>query len=130
VYLSGEGHRGMKRRIKAWCQARGVSLEDALKSSFIYNKGVPSTAAGMAECRAFIDKIRETVGEPVLVIIDTMSRSLGTLNENEASTAAQYLEMTEGLRDRLKCTVLTIAHATNKGTNKVVHDIRGSSGFS
>src|SRR5205823_3703838 len=31
VYLSGEGHRGMKRRIKAWCQARGVSLEDALK---------------------------------------------------------------------------------------------------
>jgi hypothetical protein len=130
VYLSGEGHRGMKRRLKAWCQARGITPAQVEKSSFVYNKGVPSTAAGMAECVAFIDEIRKAVGEPVLVVIDTMSRSLGVLNENEASTAAQYLELTEGLRDSLKCTVLTIAHATNKGTGKIVHDIRGSSGFS
>jgi hypothetical protein len=130
VYLSGEGHRGMKRRLKAWCQERGISPAQVEKAVFFYNKGVPSAAAGMDECKAFVDAIRATVGEPVLVVIDTMSRSLGTLNENEASTAAQYLDLTEGLRDGLKCTTLTIAHATNKGTNKIVHDIRGSSGFS
>jgi hypothetical protein len=48
VYLSGEGHRGMKRRLKAWCQARGITPAQVEKSSFVYNKGVPSTAAGMA----------------------------------------------------------------------------------
>jgi hypothetical protein len=136
VYLSGEGHAGMKRRLMAWCQERGIPFEEVENSQFYYNRFVPKAEGGEGELKAFIEVIRETVGEPVLVVIDTMARSLGGLDENAAMSANAYLEMTEGLRDGLKCTVLTIAHATNKDrrANAAMTpdnlDFRGSSGFS
>jgi len=138
IYLSGEGHIGMKRRIRAWGRLRGKMLTDAELEAmpFHYNKGVPLAQDSLAEAKAFISAVKAKVeaagGEVVLVVIDTMARSLGGLNENESSTAAQYLELTETLRDGLDCTVLTLAHATNKTPARTAGDVdfRGSSGYS
>jgi hypothetical protein len=128
VYLSGEGHAGMKHRVEAWRKARGMSQEEFDALPFYYNRGVPFAAEGVDECQAFIDEIRATAGQPVLVIIDTMARSLGELDENGSASATQYLNMTEGLRAGLDCTTMTIAHASNKEGASL--DFRGSSGFS
>jgi KaiC/GvpD/RAD55 family RecA-like ATPase len=130
IYLSGEGHAGMKRRFLAWGRRRGLSLAEIEALPFHYNKGVPLAAESIAEAQAFVDAIRRKIGaDPVLVIIDTMARSLGALDENTAAAAAQYLALTEMLRDQLNCTTLTLAHATNKPGTKAI-DFRGSSGFS
>jgi KaiC/GvpD/RAD55 family RecA-like ATPase len=139
VYLSGEGHQGMWKRIKAWGALRGKFTDDQLDAlAFHYNKGVPSTEVGVADAKAFIEATKARVeaegGEVVLVVIDTMARSLGGSDENDAATAAKYLEMTEKLRDGLDCTILTLAHASNKEWSRKQSkgriDFRGSSGFS
>ena len=137
IYLSGEGHGGMKRRLRAWFETRRKDYpdltEDHLDGRFFYNARVPTTAeaadANIAMAKAYIDAVRALKGEPVLVVIDTMARSLNGLDENSAASAALYLNMTEALREGLNCTVLTIAHASNKkGSDKL--DFRGSSAFS
>ena len=96
---------------------------------FYYNRGVPLAAEGVKEGRAFIEAIHARVGAPAAVIIDTMARSLGGLDENAAASASLYLDLTEGLRAGLDCTTLTIAHSSNKG-DKPTFDFRGSSAFS
>ena len=67
-------------------------------------------------------------GEPALVIVDTMARSLGALDENSTPAANAYLDMVEKFRSELQCSVLTVAHASNKDRANQT-DIRGSSAF-
>ncbi len=130
------GHGGFKRRIKAWAEGRGLTEEQVAQLPFYYHIGVPLAAAdagspaamkAMREAMAFVDGIREQIGgEPVLVVVDTMARALAGLDENTTEAATAYLNMTECLRDKLNCTVLTIAHATNKDKKKgAAIDFRG-----
>jgi hypothetical protein len=91
VYLSGEGHGGMKKRIAAWCKSHGVD-RSVLRGKFFYHVGVPAlsldTATNLTAAKAYIEGIRAIHGEPVLIVIDTMARSLGGLDENAANSAA------------------------------------------
>jgi hypothetical protein len=132
VYLSGEGHGGMKRRIAAWCKSHGVD-RSVLRGKFFYHVGVPAssldTNANLAAAKAYIEGIRAIHGEPVLIVIDTMARSLGGLDENAANSAAAYLQLTEVLRNSLQCTILTLAHASDKGKPGAKINVRGSSAF-
>jgi hypothetical protein len=123
VYLSGEGHAGMQKRIKAWLIHRKLE-KDVLKGKFFYKAGVPETAAGIDEANRYIAGI-SLFCRPALVVIDTMARSVGKLNENDSSTAAQYLELTERIRSGLDTTMLTLAHT---GKNASL-GLRGSSAF-
>jgi hypothetical protein len=128
VYLSGEGHAGMKRRIKAWRQARSISKERRLP--FYYKAEVPSTAAGMEECKRYVDGIRKQLGgEPVLIVIDTMARSMSGLNENDAGDVGRYLALTEGLRSGLNCPVLTLAHSGKDETKGIRGSNASTAGF-
>jgi hypothetical protein len=110
IYLSGEGHGGMQARVGAWLAHRGLDAS-VLENHFFYKKGVPITTeseeANLAQCAEFVAAVREHEGEPVLVVIDTMARSLRGADENSAPAANLYLDMTETLRNALDCTVLT-----------------------
>jgi len=155
IYLSGEGHAGMKRRLMAWFQHRGVGPDPALEREgkdpmarldaipFYYKADVPvvtnktdsdGNSLNLVECQRFIDGIRgqlQTEGKsglPVLVVVDTMARSLGGEDENANAAASLYLQITESLRANLDCTVLTIAHCRKDATGDDI-DIRGSGGF-
>ncbi len=125
VYLTAEGKMGFKRRILAWRQSRGITPD--IELPFYFKGAVPMTAAGAAEAKRYVDGIRSQVGEPVLVVIDTMARSLGSMDENAASSAAAYLNLTEAIRAGLDTTLLTLAHASDKPGAAL--QIRGSSGF-
>jgi hypothetical protein len=83
--------------------------------------------ANLAEAKAYLDAAQE--GEPPLWSIDTQARSLGGMDENPAAAANWYLGLPEELRRGLQCTVLSIAHSSNK-ENSDGTDFRGSSGFS
>jgi hypothetical protein len=111
----------------------------AIEENFRYCSGVPTTAMppnggedpNIEACRLFIDAIKQEKGTPALVVIDTMARSLRGLDENSAAAANLYLDNTERFRQGLKCTVLTVAHMSNKGdSTKKTPDFRGSSAFS
>ena len=128
VYLSAEGHAGMKRRIKAWRQARGIPNDRKLP--FYYNVDVPEAERGAQEVKDFVNGIRAKLGtEPALVVIDTMARSLGGLDENTNTAAAAYLAITGALVQELKTTTLTLAHQGKTQPGKANNGIRGSSAF-
>jgi hypothetical protein len=138
VYMTSEGIRGFKRRLKAWAKQRDLTREQLNELPFYFLPEVPHAEKGIPEMQRFLDDLRGLGVEIVFVVIDTMARSLGTADENSASAATQYLNLVEGLQRGIDCDVFaSIAHATNKGRNgdpnKVKAkdvDFRGSSGFS
>lgn len=122
VYLSGEGHAGMKRRIAAWYQTHDIPLDRDLP--FFYKTNVPVSIEGNADALRYVEGIRAFC-TPVLIVIDTMARSLGKLDESTSASAALYLDVTKALRDAFACTTLTLAHEGKTGGKGV----RGSSAF-
>jgi RecA-family ATPase len=132
VYLSAEGHAGIPSRIDAWMKARGLSGK---RIPFYYVKQVPKAADWKKESEAFVAAIRAKLGEQavILIIIDTLARSIIGLDENATDAANNYLAMTEHFIQEHGCTVLTVAHASNKNQEKWSSghdpDFRGTSAF-
>jgi len=131
IYMSGEGNAGMKKRLRAWAGARGISEEELDTFPIEHIVMVPSAAGGAPEGEFWAGIILEKLGgpQPSAAFIDTQARSLGTMRENDAETANSYLDMTEALVKSLGCPVVTLIHASNRDNGgKAIH-IRGSSGF-
>lgn len=151
IYLSGEGHSGMKRRIKAWAQERGIDLNTAAVEvapgvmrlrdvEFYYNKGVIRSTATDAEIAQAVEGIQAALGgrNPVLIVLDTVARSMGgDTDENGAADANRYLNMADKLRAPLgNPAFLSVIHASNRGKKPAAEgdghrmvSIRGSSAF-
>jgi AAA domain-containing protein len=78
-YIAGEGHAGIGRRLGAWCKYRGVPLGS------LY---VSTTAAPLTEWEAVKQVVKgikakvEQYGAPALIVIDTLARNFGGLDEN------------------------------------------------
>lgn len=126
VYLSGEGHQGMKRRMRAWGAAHGLSDDELAALPFYYRTSVPNTRDAANEAIAYVEGIRSALSRsPVLVIIDTMARTLGGMDEDASGDATLFLDMVQYMRDRLSTTMWCIGH-TGKDASK---GIRGSSNF-
>jgi RecA-family ATPase len=145
VYLSGEGHAGMKSRIRNWCKKHGFSFTtidgqetvvtaEGREIPFFYKASVPMTREAEKQCVDYVEGgkgflKKEGYERPILVVIDTMARSMAGMNENDAGDANRYLDLTEGLRRSLSqtCTFLTLAHAPKDKKTEV--DVRGSGAF-
>jgi AAA domain len=106
VYIAAEGARGIGKRIRAWKKHHGVT-----DSVPIYVLPKPVQLLDAGEVRALIAEIRAQVGTPILVVIDTLARSMAGGNENDtqdinAVTDAAYL-----IRAAFSCCVLTLHHS-------------------
>jgi hypothetical protein len=106
VYVSAEG-RGLDKRLRGWALFHDTDM-----------KGLPfyavehlldlSTADGINALLAAI----EALGiNPELIVIDTLSRNCGPLDESRSSDMAPFLNrLDELLRVRFGCTVLLVHH--------------------
>lgn len=114
-YLAGEGHAGLKRRLRAWELANGVSLEKAPLF-------VSSTAGGLLSRESVeilvnqIESLVEAHGMPALIIIDTYARNMGGGDENSNSDAGIVVKHVDAMRQHLDCGTL-IVHHTGHGDN-------------
>jgi hypothetical protein len=125
VYLAGEGFHVIKPRVRAWLRARGLS-PDRIAHTFFCKPAVPHSRDGVEECERYIAGIKAALKRnPVLIVIDTMSNSLGGEDENSPAAANVYSEMVKKLRRDLDCTALTVAH-TGKDAER---GTRGTSAF-
>ncbi|MGH9896666.1 MAG: AAA family ATPase, partial [bacterium] len=111
IYLSGEGLAFLKQRYEAWHRTRGT-WERHLDIPFHYVANVPQ-AAEPDDWQRYFDLIRDALGgrRPSLITIDTMSRSLGGLPENEAASMNIYEAMTRRIMEEFPCPCFTVAHA-------------------
>lgn len=127
-YIAGEGHRGIGRRVAAWCQWHRVSGEipfyasrtSAELTSYHSAEAVSDAVAAMAEAA-------DT--PPGLVIIDTLAANFGAADENSAKDMGLFLTLVQRLlRERFDCTVLVVHHVghADKKRERGSYALRGN----
>jgi len=108
VGMFGEGLSGFESlRRKAWRIARGIPAGERMP--IFTTDGLPLVRSE-EEVATYIRAIDGLRVPPVLIVIDTLSRAMAGLNENDAGDAGRYLEMVETMANRYRCCVLTIMH--------------------
>jgi hypothetical protein len=121
AYCAGEAPIGIARkRFPAWMQQRGIADTDAVPFALVPAVPLVSTTA---DVDALIEALIATKLRYSLIVIDTVARALGGLDENSAKDAGLLLAASERLRDTFDCSVLLIHH-TGKDESR---GARGSS---
>lgn len=119
-YIAGEGHAGIGRRLAAWCKHRGVKLGNIM---------ISNTAVALTEGEnvvAIVRMIRKLISEhgaPALIVVDTLARNFGGLDENSNKDMGLFVQHMDRLKHELETTVL-IVHHTGQGDK---HRARGAS---
>lgn len=118
VYLAAEGKAGIWPRICAWHRARRLPWANAPITV------MPVSVDLRAEAWRVVESVQaKGVGEPAMVVIDTLSQTF-TGEENAAPEVAAYFrEIGQRLRDLWHCAVLIIHHTGHTATERP----RGSS---
>ncbi|WP_417521002.1 AAA family ATPase [Marinobacter sp.] len=110
-YIAGEGHAGIGRRLGAWCKYRGVKLENIM----ISNTAVALTEIENVEAMVrMIRKLTSEHGAPALIVVDTLARNFGGLDENSNKDMGLFVQHMDRLKHELQTTVL-IVHHTGQG---------------
>lgn len=126
VYIAGEGHNGLGRRMKAWCQHHGISPEE-LKLVISSRPAEISDAQYVKIIQEETNKaIEEFDALPVLFIIDTLARNFGVGDENNTSDMNTIVQRLDDIRRPYGATILVVHHTGLSNTDRE----RGSSALS
>jgi hypothetical protein len=105
VYLAAEGFGGLKLRVAA------------LLIDGDYKKDAPCKVVDRPvnflesdPLKAFIKGVQDSVGEPVLIVIDTLARCFVGGDENSAKDMGKFIDGVETLRRETGSAVLVIHH--------------------
>ena len=110
VIIAGEGHFGIRRRLKAWAIAHDCEAELSQAPLFVSSSGTSLIdRKARDEVIAEIDAVAEEHGPPALVVIDTLHRNMGG-DENSAEDMAIYFAHADEIRFRYQTSVMTIHH--------------------
>lgn len=120
VYLSGEGHHGMRGRIAAWKQTHG---NGPMKMHISKSGCDLNTMEGYARAA---NAIRAIPARPKLIVIDTLHRFLKG-DENSAQDAKTMLDACSSLMREFECSVLLVHHTGV--SDDAQHRARGSSAW-
>lgn len=122
LYAALEGKTNIKKqRRRAWKIARGVM--EPLTNFYV----MTAPMVGMQEGQPFIDEIIKTLGtsKPSLIVLDTLSKCMAGLNENDAKDAGRFIQFVDSLVEIFECSVIAIHH-TGKDESR---GARGSAAF-
>lgn len=121
VYLAGEGHAGLRRRLRAWTQQHGGSSNAPFAlGTYAFDLNAPA-----AEQQA-VTAIEALPEAPKLVIVDTLHRFMAG-DENSAGDAKTLIDACGRLQKHFACSVLLVHHTGNNAGAQ--HRARGSSAW-
>jgi hypothetical protein len=90
VYILGEGHGGIGRRLRAWCMFHNVNRFNAmLKTS--RRSAALTVQESAEEVKRSIDQYATKVGAPALIVIDTLNRNFGPGSENSTEDMTKFV---------------------------------------
>jgi hypothetical protein len=105
VYIACEGTRGLAARVEAFRRAR---MGDVTASPAFYLLATRLDLAG--EYRTLIEDIRGQLDErPVMVVIDTLNRSLAG-SESKDEDMGAYIRGADAIREAFGCAVVIVHH--------------------
>ena len=121
-YIAGEGHNGFARRAAAWSKVNDIPLQGVpfFKSS---RAVIITDESSVAELIDTIDEMVQQHGEPQLIVIDTLARSMGAADENSTKEMGAAIRAIDECRDAYDCTVLAVHHTGHGNKDRA----RGSS---
>ncbi len=120
VYAAGEGAIGIERKRRpAWKSHR--QIEGDLP---FYSISAVPLIRDFSSVEGFINAIRGRGLSPKIIVLDTLSRMMAGMNENDASDASLAVEAIEAIKRAFDCIVIVIHH-----TGKDEKTERGSSAF-
>jgi len=109
VLVAGEGRAGIPRRIQGWLNDRGTELPP--NRFFITRASIELDPVGARQLTAEIEQIAQEHGNPVMLAVDTIARSLPCdSDENSAKDIMAFVSIIDQLRDKFGCVVLLVAH--------------------
>lgn len=106
VYIAGEGIDGMGPRIRAWELTAGMSADEC-GFHFIGEAPQLLSADDMAEVRVVLSTLSVS---PVLVIMDTLSRSMAGADENQQKEMSLAVLRADEIRREFGSHVMLIHH--------------------
>ncbi|MGX8677697.1 MAG: AAA family ATPase [Sphaerochaetaceae bacterium] len=122
VYLCGEGQQGIRERVAAWAQDKGLtSLGDRMYIS--QGASLLDTSDGFAKVR---QAIAESSLKPDLIVIDTLNRFMAG-DENDTRDASAFIAMCDRLESEYNAVVCIVHHVGVSDAAK--NRARGSSAF-
>ena len=132
LYIAGEGHNGMARRLRAWEIAHQRPVND-LPIHFSRRAVALSDPDSLQAVVASIDKIKTETGQaPRLICIDTLARNFGAADENSTADMNVFVDHVDRLlRARHGATVLIVHHTgqQNKGRARGSTALKGGMDF-
>lgn len=114
VYSLGEGIRGLRYRIEAWCLAHPTADRDMLRENLLV---IPKAVhlLEQQEANTLINTI-DSIGEISLLIIDTLARALVGGDENSAGDIGLAISVCDKVRDMSGAATLLVHHMDANGT--------------
>lgn len=122
VYIAAEGGRGIQKRVRAWMQARGKVDLPAM-----YFLVAPLYVREEGVVEEFLDSLNrrhlgpeEDIG-PGLVVLDTLSRSFGSGEENSSADMGHFVDKVTGMAAAKAMSVLVVHHKNATGSRERGH---------
>jgi len=114
LYLAGEGHTAVARRIKSYEQFYSRSLSEA--PLLISNRGSRiGDDAEFAMLQEVCRDIEREHGNVGMIIVDTLARNYG-LNENSTEDMNKFIQRIDELKEEFSASMV-IVHHTGHGSN-------------
>ena len=105
VYIAGEGHNGLARRLKAWQIKNQVSLDG--KPLLISTQ--PAVIGDPVNTSMVLAAIDELGMPPSLVVLDTLNRNMAG-DENATADMRAFVQACDEIRTAHRCTVALVHH--------------------
>ena len=114
VYMAGEGHNGITRRLKALSKQHGI--DPSLLPMFVSERAANFLDANTMEAVGLAcDSVRAAHGEPALIVVDTVARSFGSGDENSTQDMNNFICAVDDLKARYPGATIILVHHTGHG---------------
>lgn len=116
IYIASEGSFDLGNRIKAWHAARSIEPDDAP----LYVIEATIDFMQPEDISRLLRTVASASVSPALVIVDTVSRAMPGADENAQKDMTLFVRACDQVRDKFRCAVIGVHHASKSG------DLRGS----
>ncbi|WP_224984048.1 AAA family ATPase [Geomonas agri] len=125
LYLAGEGHGGLRRRVKAYQKHHGIEPH-CLGLFHVSRQTISFDGSGLPAAKAEAKALADAFGTPVaLIVVDTLARHLDG-DENSTSDMNRFVAAVDDLRSAFPGAVALIVHHSGHG-EETKKRARGSS---
>ena len=110
LYINGEGHNGVNRRLTAWSIANGVNLRE--HPLYLSSTTTALTdEVSRAEFEAVVADFVHQHGKPAMIVIDTLARNFGPGDENSSQDMQRAVETVDAIRTLTGAWIVVIHHS-------------------